>query len=379
VAEQTDIHYEDEIDLIELIVKLWNEKALIIITTTITTILGLSYALLSTPVYTASAQLYEPSPAELSYLNQTPYYKIEPTEVFTEYLSNLASITHLNNVRKENTELILEATGLKNDESFIFNIGKIRNIEFPNTKRKNNEIAPDQYFLTYKGIDRNKMQNLILADLNEANIITTKEINERYKNQLQLKIQELSWKQELDLEQLEDQLSSRKSYVLASRTDNLIKLEEAFKIANNLNIEKPTTLAKLAIGSAIKQVEINAELNNSDKPLYLRGTRLLGAEIQNLKNLSNNIYLDKKVRELNAKKIIIENNRELNQLRNIYTEVENLERNIKLFSQLVNSPKTPIKPKKILIVTISILIGGILGIFLSMGRIIYKNHRLKKS
>jgi LPS O-antigen subunit length determinant protein (WzzB/FepE family) len=379
VAENTETHHDDEIDLVELIVNLWNEKILIIITTGITTVLGLGYAMLSTPVYTSSVQLLKPSPAELSYLNQTPYYEIEPTEVFTEFLSTLSSFSHLNSIAINSSDLLSNATGLEINESIITKLGEIRTIDYPNTKKKSNEIAPDQYFLTYEGINRSNMKNLILNDLKEANNTTIQEINQRYKNQLQLKIQELSWKQELDLEKLKDQLTSRKNYVMASRKDKLIQLEEALKIAKILKIERPTSLAKLAKSQISKQVEITAELNNNQDPLYLRGTRLLSAEIDSLKNLSDTVFLDNEIRQLNANKIVIENNRELIQLKNILNLVDNHPSTIKLNSPLVNTPPTPIKPRKTLIVAISLLLGGMLGIFFAIARIVYKNYQTAHS
>jgi LPS O-antigen subunit length determinant protein (WzzB/FepE family) len=41
------------------------------------------------------------------------------------------------------------------------------------------------------------------------------------------------------------------------------------------------------------------------------------------------------------------------------------------------SPEKSIKPKKMLIVAISILLGGMLGFFVAIGRIVYKNHQKK--
>jgi LPS O-antigen subunit length determinant protein (WzzB/FepE family) len=379
VTSHADDHYDDEIDLVELVVNLWNEKLLIVLSTVIVSAVSLIYVFTATPVYKSSIQVHSPSPAEVSYLNQTPHYQITPKEIFAEFLSKLLSVSHVNKIGNEHSELVSEALNLKNDENLVTNLEKIRKIDIPNIKKKTNEIAPDQYFLTYEGTNRQKMQELILADLILAKNSTLEEIHERYKNSLQLKINELSRKQQLQLEGLEVELESRKFYVLSSRKDRLIQLREAVKIAEALKIKTPTSLAKLATSSASKQVEITAELNNNQDPLYLRGTKLLSAEINSLEQLSDKVFLDEKVRQLTANQLIIANNREINQLENILSSFADNVTDIQLHSRSTNTPQTPIKPKKALIIAMGILLGGILGIFLAIARIIYKNYGQKKA
>ena len=75
-VENDNRQYDDEIDLVELISNLWGERFWIFLTTGIAGILGLLYAFTSTPIYQASAQISQPSTADLVPVSQTDMFKI---------------------------------------------------------------------------------------------------------------------------------------------------------------------------------------------------------------------------------------------------------------------------------------------------------------
>jgi len=111
--------------------------------------------------------------------------------------------------------------------------------------------------------------------------------------------------------------------------------------------------------------------------LYLRGTRLLNAELTSLKGLKNTVYLDNEIRNLETSRLILQNDRVTAQLKEELALFEQSENEITYYINNINSPNNPIKPKKTLIVTISVLLGGLLGIFVAIGRIAYRNYKSK--
>ncbi len=379
MTENTQCHPEhsDEIDLIELITNLWKEKLIIFSATAITATLGLIYALTSPPTYKATVQLTPPQQTELDYLNQTKHFEISSAQLFSRFLASMDSDEQLNGILQKNSELVEKSLKLNTENTNVSSLSKKRSIEFPNTKNKINSNELDKYYLSYEGFDRTGLKQLITADIKLNTTRLLEQTHKRYKSILGLKAQSMQKNKELALKNLEDQLTSRSEYVIGTRKDRLIKLEEALKIAKALNLTNPTSLSKLAASTKSNQVAINAELNNNRDPLYLRGTKLLTAEIENIKNLKDTVLLDNSIRELEAKKVLVENNRELEQLIKELEEFTELD-NISFYSEIINIPESPIKPKKTLILVISILLGGMIGLFVVIGRIIYRNHKQDK-
>ncbi len=357
--------YDYEIDLIELIRNLWKGKWTIILSIITTTLLGGIYIFTSPSIFKVSTQLVAPSTTDLSYLNQTGLFSTSPEDVFAEFIEVIESSDHLNNLIKTSNKQVIEgALGFSANDDNIYNkITKTRKIEYPNTNKKIGTLAPEKYFFSYQGIDRNSLSTLTLSDLDLARKTAISRIHERYITTLSLQIQKMEREQILQQKRLSDKLDARKVYVIANRNDDLKRLEEALKIARSLNLNSPSSLSRLANNSSPRQVEINADLNNNENPLYLKGTTLLSAEIENLKKLEDNVFLDSEIRNLENLLLIAQNNRPLEQLKEILDKTPN-NTNISFYSENINSPPNPIKPKKLLIIAISVLLGGIAGTLL---------------
>jgi len=367
INEQANYH-EDEIDLIELVAKLWKEKWLIIFSTIVAVILGALYAFTYTPVYKISAQLNKPTKSEIVAFNQTDFFSITVDDLFSIFIETLETNDHLNDLATNNADLLESATGIKINENIYNNLSAVRNINYPNTAKKSNDLTPDIYTISYQGINREILNKLIAADLENATKTTIKNINERYKSTLLLLSKKLQANSLLEKNSIDDRLTARKAYVLASRSDRLRELKEALKIAKALNLQSPSSLSRLAESNTSKQVEINS---NQD-PLYLRGTKLLEAEIENLKNIENDVYLDIEIRKLESQKLLLQSNRQLDLLKDLLDQTALIVK-ASFYSKNFNSPINPIKPRKTLILVMSIFLGAILGLFIAIGHIIYMN------
>ncbi len=206
-------------------------------------------------------------------------------------------------------------------------------------------------------------------------------------------ITKLTEETELSIKQTQDRLKARKSFLLRNREDRIIELTEAIKIAKKLNFKKPSTLSGLSQRTPTNgQIEINTEIRNQGEPLYLRGTDLLSAELDNLKNFPKDAFLDIEIRELETELLKLENNRQIEILKTrkkdiaFSQELQNLREKINALNNThfpenyqitflnnsANSPEKPIKPKKVLIIALSLLVGSILGGSIAIGKIIYQ-------
>jgi LPS O-antigen subunit length determinant protein (WzzB/FepE family) len=414
--------YDDEIDLVELILNLWKEKLTIIISTAIVTALGLIYALTSTPVYEATLQIESPTASQLIALNNTQIIGVNPNSAFSSFLNILESAIHKKRLIEEEKPLLSRL--LNKPEADITlestNLDELYKVNYPNLKKQKNSLEPDIYTLSTEGSDRliiaqllNNTIKLAAAQVIEkwrkefdsiktatSQKITTdftllsQDIKERRENT----ITRLTEDTELKTKKIQDQLTARKSYVLDNRKDRIIELEEALKIAIVLNISQPYTLSRMATQSSSKQVEVNTEMRNQQDPLYLRGSKLLTAEVESLVKLPQTTFLDSTIIELQNELQQLKNNREIEILKARKNEVafddtlQGYQEQLRKLSETqfpnllisfqnstANSPTQPIKPKRTLIIAISICLGGMIGLFVAIGRIVYKNLRKKST
>ncbi|MBX2808834.1 MAG: hypothetical protein KTR20_09415 [Cellvibrionaceae bacterium] len=412
--------HDDEIDLIKLIAHLWRERLTITLTVVITACLGFAYLFMSPTVYQANTQLTLPTTADMTPINNTDIISLTPEQAFSDFLNKLESKAHKSQFISNNKPLIASATGTPEDLIKQDNLLEkdIYSIAYPDTKKQKESIKPDIFTLSTTGIDRKAITTMLeetvslatsslieewkqeFLSLKNAEIKQTQRnfslleqaLEERRNN----KITKLTEETELSIKETQDRLKARKAFILSNRKDRIIELQEAIKIAEKLNLKTPSTLSALSqrqTGSG--QIEVTTEIRNQNEPLYLRGTNLLNAELDNLKNLPSNIFLDTEVRALETKLLQLEENREIEILKTRTSDIafdgglqtlrEKLNKlqvthfpenyHITFLNHSANSPEKPIKPRKALVMALTLLIGGILGISIGMAKVIYRSYR----
>lgn len=392
-----------DIDLIALIINIWGQKFSIIISTLIITGLGVLYAFYATPIYRVSAQLTPPPAIELDELrisnpNKTSSFTYSPDasflqqqkllslmeqtdiedsdeetittdEVFTLFLQTLSSSSHIKKAALQNKKLFETALNIPADDNLLTNIIKYRYIDLPNTAKKTNELAPDNYLISLEGPDREALQSLLLLDLNLASESTTQAVRKSFIRKLEKIIGEKKNNQNIKLEDLLNEISARKHYLINVRKDNIRELKAAYKIAETLNITSPTTSPK--ISSSNTKIEFSAMLSNTPPATYLKGTKLLSAEISSLEDLGDEIFIDRDLRSMEAQLTLIE--RSGRRTAQLQKERENLasQKNVMHFyNDTFEAPQKPIAPQKSIIIAVSFILGLMLGFFIAIIRLI---------
>ena len=417
-------HYDDEIDLIELIGNLWKEKKSIIIATTISTILGVLFAFSQTPVYEGKIQILAPSASSLSALNDSyslispeNQITVDPESALSKLLIILESDAHTLKLLETEKQLIAETWQLDSEkiDSESLSNKELYSIRYPSSK-KDSTLKPEILELTVEGNNIEGIKNLINSVVSSSTDEWLSEIEKAFhlevqshlsKNQKlfslrknavlesrQNTITRLTEEQNIAIEKVTNELNTTKNLIIKTRKDKIEKIKAAIGIAENLGYKKPVIIK--GFESNKSNTSIQEALFLTD-PLYLRGSDFLKAELEDLESLSNDDIADPSIRRLEAELEKLGNNPTINSLKNrkndipfneqlqkLTQEIYRLENiqfpsdfKINFTSSTPTVDDSPIKPNKKLIVIISFILGGMIGLFIAIGRIIYRNYQAK--
>jgi len=397
---------EDEIDLFQLLEVIWQQKALITLITLVCLIGGIAYAFLSTPVYKASTHLKPIYSTTLKPLSSLPLYsELSTGSPLRELLKTLENksfqqqfINTTDSVLKE--KLYPGTTTEKQTKVFS------KRFKLVATDEKK---ALQPYRVEFTAHSANTAANELNKLLSSATYYLIEDLKIRYKTGVLNETKRISQRtvlletklatertdeiirlqesHDLEQKQLKDQLAARQQAYLTSLNDRIILLKEALSIAAALNISDPITLNKLA-KNVSGRIEVTADFSNQKDPLYLRGTRLLGKELEQLKSRSDDYFPDQSVRKLETKIALMQHNRRIETLTSRVSdhpfskELQALkarahEVQSKAFpeafqldftsSKAIADP-APIKPKKALIIMLSVVLGGMVGLMAGLIR-----------
>lgn len=358
MAQNADNHYpSDEIDLRELVQTLWASKVLIVVVTLVVTCVAAAYAFLATPIYQATVQTLLPTASGLASYNVASQLTgnairgtvsdtapgIEPLtsqDAYKTFLRYLNSSTirqsffekyYLPVQEKNETEGDKQRAWKQLDDELSINLPK----------------NADEYeaAITLEGTDPPTIAKW-------ANAYVDLAINAAREDLLsglagEVKIRKLS---------LEDQIATLRQVAEKIRQDRVIRLKGALAIAESIGLDTPADGAPLI---AINTAGLNTESINSGSLLYLRGAKALRSELQQLeKREAEDAYIPE-LPDLLKKQALL-NGINLNpDLMSVAT-----------IDRAAIVPEEPVKPQKTLILLLGLILGGILGVFLVLVRLL---------
>lgn len=399
----------DEIDLFELFELVWRQKWLVVAITFFVTACAFAYALLATPIYQTSSVLRPVPLKNLSDLNVTDIYTLTPDEALSLVGVNLESYSTRFEYFKKYPELFEKY--IKPNESLEqsferFNREAITIIR-PDEKRegifnKYVEIQVDypkgvdgptmtNNFVTY-AIDTERdriVENITTLIENKLKNIDS-EINvlrSAYHTEKTAKIENMTEVDRLQKLNLEDELEALRYSLKNDRENRIQQLTEAITIARALGIKKPSLFPSLDTEIRLSDGVLKTESNKKQIPIYFMGTEALEAERQVLQSRADDDFTSERVVEIKNALRRLENNREieilnarqnddffLDRLAEKRSEITRLNEvvinvaDIQLVTidQYATTPLAPIKPKRILIIAIGVVLGAMLGVFLAL-------------
>ena len=313
--------YEDEISLVDIVKVLLKRKKLLLGITSIVVFIGLFYAFSQKRVYQVETILFPPSYEDIQQLN-TNDNNVKSSEVFVDFISNTKS----RKLRQEFfnkfnlLDILSESTSKPSSE-------KNKNDIFENFS-KSIKVKVDEKSgnarISLEGHDKDKI-GLWLDSFVEMS-------NKETINQL---VRNLEARLNSQTNNLKIEISSKRSIAIQRQKDSLGATQESLKMAEDLGIHEPLV----------------DEKNSAITAAYMKGTKFLQAEIKVLKTRKADAYITG--------------------LRNIQETLAELESvkldKDKLQAVIVDKKATvsvePIRPQRKLIVMLSLIIGGMLGIF----------------
>ncbi len=436
-----DLYAQDEIDLFELAAGLWSKKRTISGITLATLLAGVFYIATAPSMYLASTQIRPPNLSDLLQINETLsveharaaavirgdegkslFLAVTPHIAFQRATFELESpeIQNLvlNEILAANEGRKPEDICEEEEEDFVcYPIG----IELPKTGKNSSLQISDSITVTVSHHNPEMARDLLNEHIRQANTEVVHALAGEIQGSLAARIVHLEAQisRAISMEQLaktdaitrlseadeiaklnlRDKIAALKKKALQLRLDKISTLEEAYDIASSLSIKEPISLTQLSHRQEASQgaMAISADFSNRRDPSYLRGTRMLSAEIAALKNRKSDDFTIPEIRKLEEQLSILDTNREIqlmearkddsafvSNIGALRTKLDELQaqsnqdynavRALRVV-QPAMTPKSPVKPRKKLILAICLFAGGFLGTLVALVMVAADKHK----
>lgn len=350
-VSNTGHYHDDEIDLFELAAQLWDGRWLIVLTTAVAFALALVYLQFAQPVYESEATLLPPTGSSIATLNVgragrivdvsavrleriAPLKPVEASDIYRIFLRHLNSGT--------NKRLFFEEVYATRERL------EVENLEEPDYEREYQRFlnhlsivapgrnqTPDYYQVVFTYSDPELAASWVESYIELAADKALAEIMANIGAELMAREYTLNLQKSTLVERAQQ-----------DQQDTIAQLEEAFAIAEAIGIKEP-----LVLMGREQNTERGVAFQERNM-LYLRGSRALSAELKALKARKNIEPFIEGLREIES---------ELAYLNQVRPDAEGVF--VYTLDEAATVPQSPIKPRKLIILLISIMAGGILGVF----------------
>ena len=402
----------DEIDLFELFHSIWRQKKLVVGCTVLVGVLGAGYAFLAPRVYEVSSVLRPAAINELDALNRSEVYKLPPADALAKVGAQLDSYEARLGFFRSHEQLFtaFQKPGQSLEQSFEdFNRNSVHLI-LPDPKKSDSLSTYIRLELQYPAdVDGvailNGFVDYAIAEEREQvgadlKVIVNNRLNElkgkidaaraNYETEKESKIAKLLESDRLKRAQLQDELSALRLQMKMERANRLAELAEAIAIAKSMGIKTPTTPSSMADASRGGSSQVmRTEVNNQKIPLYFLGTEALEAERTALQQRTSDDFTNSRVAEIGKELQLLETNREVEvlqkrgnediflqdveplraevaRLRNLNIDMSSLK--LVTVDRRAQEPLAPVKPKKALVIALSLVAGLALGVLIALIR-----------
>ena len=339
------VQQEDEINLIDLWRIVVKRKAVVLGTTLICFLASLLYILIVTPVYRTEVRLLPPLEQNVQGLiiknindDESSTEQYTPENIYNEFTKNLKSLA----LRREFF-----------DENGLLDYYKSKGEGFISAQSDlNPDVIFDKHFNTNLTVYTDKKDERfknISFELDNAELSAhwlnkfTDLVNQRTISQLHDNvITEIS----SNIQRLQEEIDNKLKLAKQRRDDRVVQLDEAVRIAKSLDLNESAINA-----ASIERNNVGIAVNTAQLPLYMRGVKALQAEIETLKGRESDAPFIQGLRDLEE---------QLTLLRNIKINKNKLL--AATIDQYAVVPEKALKPRKLLVITLSLALGSFLGV-----------------
>jgi chain length determinant protein (polysaccharide antigen chain regulator) len=317
----------EEIDLVELLQGVWRQKYWALMVMVPVLAAGFAYAMLATPAYEAKLYVQSPSQNDIAQLNygrggDSGLSMLTVKDVYEAYIRALQSETVRNNFfRTVYLPSLSEEEKKSSRDGLYAEFGAVLKVALVT------KDSPTRYVITASTESPQQAASWVVAYAEMASHNAKREVIKSSQSEMLVKASNL-----------ERQLVSAKASARKERKDQIAQLNEALTIAKSIGLEKPPLI------SGALSTEISAGMNGSLS--YMRGSKALEAEIANLELRSSDDPFIKGLREKQEALVFYRN-------LNVDPAV------VSVFQQdgVVEQPDRPVKPRKVLIGLLSIVVA----------------------
>ena len=356
MTEQTyprQANSDDEIDLVELFYGLRTQKWLIVLVTLVFAVGAASYAFFSKPVYEARLAVLPPSLSDIAgfSLGRTgdntggnglkPFLVDDVYAVFTRNLQSEKSRRQF--FRQVYLPSLDEAQRSGSQDGLYKAFGEKFSVKAPDKNQ------PDRYSVVVEHYSPELASTWAKQYIDQVAERSLDEMLQNSERELAVRARNI-----------EQQIKSERASAKARRDDRTRQLQEALTVAEAIGLDNPPVIT----GRVSNDSELSAFMDGS--LMYMRGAKALRAEMQVLLARTSDDPFIAELRNLEARY-------------QSFADVNLDPSNVAVFRQDgdIEVPDQPIKPKKPLIVALGVVLGGMLGVFIALIRLMLRKRSAK--
>lgn len=411
----------DEIDLMELFSELWRQRWMVVQVAGGIFLLALLYVFFGPKSYEVDAGVLPPDVSAMAALSAPGVEPVSPDSVYNVFVENLISPDVYLQVANQTDgglkSYFYDDEGVSNTD-VLKDIKDSISIDLP--KEPKNKLLVDNAKLTrfsfmaadpkisyafvnnvVKAADAMtvaKIRNDILAELNRDIGNKQKEFalkDQALNEEKESEIERLLEQDRKNISEIDDQINSLKEKAQADRESRIVRLTESLGIAKKLGIKtpvNPSDYQKTAL-----QANAKIDVASSEPSGYWLGTKILSAEIAALRSRKDDAAYVSELTDLRKKLKLLATNERVNMLksrknnlpfsedlRTLNSEIETLKVavakimkakfDVFKYTEKPIIPSRPVKPKKLLVLFLALVLGVIVGIAAALLRSAIQKH-----
>ncbi|WP_347901364.1 Wzz/FepE/Etk N-terminal domain-containing protein [Pseudomonas purpurea] len=339
----------DDFDLLEIFRGVWLHKWLFLIATGAVTLLSVAYAYLAVPLYEARAYIVPPTQNDITNFNygRTKESELAPylvKDVYAVFVRNLQSESLRRSFFRDVYLPSLGELESKSSQDVLY-----RNFSAALVVGMPGKDVPDRYSIVVQGVNPVLAADWVRLYVARAGDSAKQEL-----------IKDTSSEAEVHARSVEQQISSLRERALKNREDAIFQLQEALNVAGQIGLEK-----QLIVSGGVP-ADVSGAVDG--RLIYLRGTKALEAEVESLKARDSDDPFISGLRLLQSKY-------------SFYNSLKVKPEGVSVYrlDGAIETPDSPIKPRKALIIFGGLIFGMGLGVLLALGRYFYLAKRSQAS
>lgn len=336
-----------EIDAIELFQQIWRQKFFIIAISAAVSMAAAAYAFLSMPIYEARATVLPPQISDIAALNEARsaaklnVYK--PGDIYNIYKSYLQS----EKVKREIFESLylpsMDGTkGERGGERLWNHFRKLVSVQSPDQKNR-----PELFEITFQHEEPSTAADWLAQYLASASENTRTELQKDLQAEISIRVKSL-----------EQEIALLKSVTQKEREDRIVRLREALTVAESLGIDAPQRASGKDSSGELVDIFTDGAM------AYLRGAKSIRAELVVLESRKDDAPFVTGLRDLERQLVLLKEVKVSPDQVVVYSPDANVE-----------VPENPVKPRRLLIVSLGLVLGAMVGVFLALIRILVMRNR----